>query len=183
MIWFSVSATTSCDILAVFYEAKKEGKKFKVVACETRPLLQGARLTMWELMQHKIDSTLICDNMAAHLMNQGKVNKIFVGADRIAANGDVANKIGTYGLAVLASKHQIPFYVVAPSTTFDLSLKSGKQIPIEQRDGQEVRELFGMQVAPCGVKVYNPAFDVTPNELISGIVTERGIFRKPYKFK
>lgn len=176
-------ATADCGTaLGVFYEAKKQGKKIKVYADETRPLLQGARLTMWELIQHKIDATLICDNTAAHLMGQGKISKIFVGADRIAANGDAANKIGTYGLAVLASAHKIPFYVVAPSTTFDLSLKSGKEIPIEQRDPQEVRELFGRQVAPCGIKAYNPAFDVTPNELISGIVTERGIFRKPYKF-
>jgi len=168
--------------LGVFYEAKKQGKKIKVYADETRPLLQGARLTMWELMQHKIDATLICDNMVAHLMHQGKIDKVFVGADRIARNGDAANKIGTYGVALLAKIHKVPFYVVAPSSTFDLSLKSGKQIPIEQRSAQEVREVFGKQTAPGNAKVYNPAFDVTPNELISAIITERGIFRKPYKF-
>jgi len=168
--------------LGVFYTAKNEGKKIKVYADETRPLLQGARLTAWELMQHKIDVTLICDNMAAHLMREGKIDKIFLGADRIAANGDAANKIGTYGLAVLAKEHKIPFYVVAPTSTFDLSLKSGKQIPIEQRDPQEVREIYGKQVVPKNVKVYNPAFDVTPNGLISAIITERGIFRKPYRF-
>ena len=167
--------------LGVIYEAKKQGKRIKVYADETRPVLQGARLTTWELMQHKIDVTLICDSMAADLMAKGKIDKIFVGADRIAANGDAANKIGTYNLAVLAKYHRIPFYVVAPSSSFDLRLKSGKDIPIEQRSSQEVREIFGKQIAPKKVKVYNPAFDVTPNQLISAIVTEQGIFRKPYK--
>jgi len=167
--------------LGVIYEAKKQGKGVKVYADETRPLLQGARLTAWELMKHKIDVTLICDNMAAQLMKEGKVNKIFVGADRIAANGDAANKIGTYSLAVLADFHRIPFYVVAPASSFDLRLKSGREIPIEQRDPQEVREVFGKRIAPRNVKVCNPAFDVTPHRLISAIVTERGIFRKPYK--
>jgi len=167
--------------LGVMYEAQKQGKKFKVYADETRPVLQGARLTAWELKQQKIDVTLICDNMAAQLMKEGKIDKIFVGADRIAANGDAANKIGTYSLAVLAKFHQIPFYVVAPISTFDFRLRSGKDIPIEQRDPQEVREVYGKQIAPKNVKVYNPAFDVTPHRLISAIVTERGIFRKPYK--
>lgn len=167
--------------LGVIYEAKKQGKKLKVYADETRPVLQGARLTSWELMKNKVDVTLICDNMAAQLMKEGKIDKIFVGADRIAANGDAANKIGTYSLAVLADFHKIPFYVVAPVSTFDFCLKSGKDIPIEQRDPQEVREVFGKQVAPKNVKVYNPAFDVTPNSLISAIITERGILRKPYE--
>ncbi|MBL7084499.1 MAG: S-methyl-5-thioribose-1-phosphate isomerase [Candidatus Omnitrophica bacterium] len=167
--------------LGVIYEAKKQGKRIKVYADETRPVLQGARLTTWELMQHKVDVTLICDNMAAQLMKEGRIDKILVGADRIAANGDAANKIGTYNLAILANFHRIPFYVVAPASSFDLRLRSGKDIPIEQRDPQEVREVFGKQIAPKKVKVYNPAFDVTPNQLISAIVTERGIFRKPYK--
>ncbi len=167
--------------LGVIYEAKNEGKRIKVYADETRPVLQGARLTTWELIQHKIDVTLICDNMAADLMKKGEIDKIFVGADRIAANGDAANKIGTYNLAVLANFHRIPFYVVAPVSSFDLRLKSGKDIPIEQRSPQEVREILGKQIAPKNVKVYNPAFDITPHHLISAIVTERGIFRKPYK--
>ncbi|MCQ9208529.1 MAG: S-methyl-5-thioribose-1-phosphate isomerase [Omnitrophica bacterium] len=167
--------------LGVMYKAKRAGKRFKVYADETRPVLQGARLTAWELIRHKIDVTLICDNMAAQLMKEGKISKIFVGADRIAANGDAANKIGTYNLAVLANFHRIPFYVVAPVSTFDFSLKSGKDIPIEQRDPREVKEIFGQQIAPKNVKVYNPAFDVTPQHLISAIVTERGILGKPYK--
>ena len=167
--------------LGVIYEAKKQAKRIKVYTDETRPVLQGARLTTWELMQHKIDVTLICDNMAADLMQKGKVDKILVGADRIAANGDTANKIGTYNLAVLANFHHIPFYVVAPASSFDLRLKCGKDIPIEQRDSRELREIFGRQLAPKRVKVYNPAFDVTPNSLITAIVTEKGILRKPYK--
>ncbi len=166
--------------LGVIYEAKREGKRIKVFAGETRPVLQGARLTSWELIRHKIDITLICDNMAADLMGKGRISKILVGADRIAANGDAANKIGTYSLAVLANYHRIPFYVVAPASSFDLRLKSGRDIPIEQRDPREVREIYGRQIAPKKVKVYNPAFDVTPHQLISAIVTERGIFRKPY---
>jgi methylthioribose-1-phosphate isomerase len=169
--------------LGVIYQAKAEGKRIKVYADETRPVLQGARLTAWELMKHKIDVTLICDNMAAQLMNKERINKVFVGADRIAANGDVANKIGTYNLAVLANFHRIPFYVVAPTSSFDLRIESGKDIPIEQRDPQEVREVYGRQIAPRNVKVDNPAFDVTPHDLVCAIVTERGIFRKPYKFK
>jgi methylthioribose-1-phosphate isomerase len=165
--------------LGVFYAAKEAKKKFKVFACETRPLLQGSRLTAWELMQNKIDTTLITDSMAAVAMRDKKIKAVFTGADRIAANGDSANKIGTYGLAVLAKHHNIPFYIVAPKSTFDLSLKSGKEIPIEERDGDEVRYFQGKQSAPKNVKVFNPAFDVTPNVLISGIVTEYGIISKP----
>ncbi|MFC1631726.1 S-methyl-5-thioribose-1-phosphate isomerase [Candidatus Omnitrophota bacterium] len=167
--------------LGVIYQAQHQGKRIKVYADETRPILQGARLTAWELIKHKIDVTLICDNMAAQLMQDNKIDQIFVGADRIAANGDAANKIGTYNLAVLADFHRIPFYIVAPLSSFDLSLSSGKQIPIEQRDPQEVRQVLGRQVAPAKVKVYNPAFDVTPHKLISAIITERGILRRPYR--
>ena len=165
----------------VFYSAKKQGKKFSVYACETRPLLQGARLTCWELTREKIDTTLICDNMAATLMAQGKVDIIFTGADRIAVNGDAANKIGTYMLAVLAKHHGVPFYMVAPKSSFDLGIKLGKQIPIEQRNPNEVTHFAGVATAPRGVKVYNPAFDVTPASLISGIVTEYGIINPPYR--
>ncbi len=167
--------------LGVLYKAKEAGRRFKVYADETRPLLQGARLTTWELMKHGIDVTLICDNMAASLMAQGKIDKIFVGADRIASNGDAANKIGTYNLAVLANYHKIPFYVVAPISSFDFTIKSGKEIPIEERSHREVLEIGGKLIAPRDAKAYNPAFDVTPNELISAIVTEKGIFRKPFK--
>lgn len=166
--------------LGVLFEANKQGKHIKVYADETRPLLQGARLTTWELMREGIDTTLICDNMAASLMAKGRIDKIFVGADRIAANGDAANKIGTYSLAVLAKYHRIPFYIVAPLSTFDFNLKAGKDIPIEERDGDEVRAILGKRIAPDKVKVYNPAFDVTPNELITAIVNEKGIFRRPY---
>jgi len=166
--------------LGVFYSAKKQGKKFSVYSLETRPLLQGARLTCWELLREKIDTTLICDNMAASLMLKGKVDIILAGADRIASNGDTANKIGTYMLAVLAKHHKIPFYIVAPSTTFDLTIKSGQQIPIEERKSEEVTHFAGVSTAPKGVKVYNPAFDVTPAKLITGIVTEHGIIRPPY---
>ncbi|MDP3804065.1 MAG: S-methyl-5-thioribose-1-phosphate isomerase [Candidatus Omnitrophota bacterium] len=166
--------------LGVLFESKKEGKRFHVYADETRPLLQGARLTAWELLHEGIDTTLICDNTAASLMAKGKIDKIFVGADRIASNGDAANKIGTYNLAVLAKYHRVPFYVVAPLSTFDFRIKTGVDIPIEERDGDEVRSIGGKFIAPKKVRVYNPAFDVTPNELISAIITEKGIFRKPY---
>ncbi len=166
--------------LGVLFEAARQGKRIKVYADETRPLLQGARLTTWELLHEGIDTTLICDNMAASLMAKGRIDKIFVGADRIALNGDAANKIGTYSLGVLAKHHRVPFYVVAPLSTFDLNLKSGKDIPIEERDGDEVRTILGKLIAPEKVKVYNPAFDVTPNELITAIITEKGILRKPY---
>ncbi|MDD5432245.1 MAG: S-methyl-5-thioribose-1-phosphate isomerase [Candidatus Omnitrophica bacterium] len=168
--------------LGVIYSAKKEGKRFKVFACETRPLLQGARLTTWELKRNGIDVTLICDNMAASLMGQGKINKVITGADRIAANGDSANKIGTYSLAVLSKFHNIPFYIAAPKSTFDLSINSGKQIPIEQRDAKEITSLFFKQPIACaGVKVYNPAFDVTPAKLISAIITDHGVIKHPNK--
>ena len=161
--------------LGVLFEAHKQGKRIKVYVDETRPLLQGSRLTTWELMRDKIDTTLICDNMAASLMAKGKIDMIFVGADRIAANGDAANKIGTYNLAVLADYHKIPFYVVAPISTFDFRLKTGKDIPIEERDGNEVRSALGKMIAPRNVKAYNPAFDVTPAKLITAIITEKGI--------
>jgi methylthioribose-1-phosphate isomerase len=166
--------------LGVLFEAKRRGRYFRVYADETRPLMQGARLTTWELMREGIDTTLICDNMAASLMAEGEIDKILVGADRIAANGDAANKIGTYNLAVLAKYHGVPFYVAAPLSTFDFRLKSGRDIPIEERSGDEVRKILGKAIAPKNVKVYNPAFDVTPGELITAIVTERGIFKKPY---
>lgn len=163
--------------LAVLFTAAEQGRRFQVFADETRPLLQGARLTAWELQQRGIDVTLICDNMAAQVMKEGKIQVVVVGADRIAANGDTANKVGTYGVALLAQAHSIPLYVAAPSSTFDLSIPTGDQIPIEQRDPREVTHGFGKQTAPDGVKVYNPAFDVTPARLISGIITEKGLIR------
>ncbi|MFH1562565.1 MAG: S-methyl-5-thioribose-1-phosphate isomerase [Nitrospirota bacterium] len=164
--------------LAAIYTAKAQGKKIKVFADETRPLLQGARLTTWELQQAGIDVTLICDNMAAVVMKQGKINLVIVGADRIVKNGDVANKIGTYGVAVLAKEHNIPFYVIAPTSTFDLSLEDGSQIPIEERGADEITYGFGKRTAPVGINVYSPAFDVTPNRFIKAIVTENGIWIK-----
>ncbi|MDP2906069.1 MAG: S-methyl-5-thioribose-1-phosphate isomerase [Candidatus Omnitrophota bacterium] len=168
--------------LGVIYRAKEEGKRIKVFSCETRPLLQGARLTTWELSRKGVDVTANCDNMAATLMSQGKIDKVIAGADRIAANGDTANKIGTYSLAILARYHKIPFYIAAPAPTFDLSIKTGKDIPIEQRDPKEVSELFYKKpMITKGVKIYNPAFDVTPHELITAIITDKGIIRKPYK--
>src|SRR5262249_6207732 len=152
-----------------------QGKSFRVFVDETRPLLQGARLTAWELRQAGIDLTLICDSMAAQIMREGKVQLVIVGADRIAVNGDTANKIGTYGVAVLARAHRIPFYVAAPSSTFDLSIPDGSAIPIEQRESAEITSPFGRTTAPDGICVYNPAFDVTPAHLISGIITDRGL--------
>ncbi len=164
--------------LGVIRAACEQGKKINVIADETRPVLQGSRLTAWELMQDHIPVTLITDNMAGSLMRQGKIHLCVVGADRIAANGDVANKIGTYSVAVLAKAHNIPFYVAAPYSTIDLNTKSGDQIPIEQRNPSEVTSIHGSHpVAPKGVAVYNPAFDVTPAELITGIITERGVFK------
>jgi methylthioribose-1-phosphate isomerase len=163
--------------LAAIFTAADQGKRLKVYADETRPLLQGARLTAWELQQAGIDVTVICDSMAARVMKEGRVQSVIVGADRIAANGDAANKIGTYGLAVLARAHDIPFYVAAPSSTFDLSLPNGDGIPIEERDPREVTHGFGRQTVPDGVRVYNPAFDVTPRDLIAAIVTEKGLIR------
>jgi methylthioribose-1-phosphate isomerase len=161
--------------LAVIFAAHEAGKQLQVYADETRPLLQGARLTAWELQQRGIDVTLICDSMAAQVMREGRVQAVVVGADRIAANGDTANKIGTYGVALLAAAHDIPFYVAAPSSTFDLAISSGEQIPIEERSAEEITHGFGRQTAPTGIKVYNPAFDVTPAHLIRGIICERGI--------
>jgi methylthioribose-1-phosphate isomerase len=168
--------------LGVIFTAANQGKKIRVFADETRPLLQGARLTTWELLKAGIDVTLICDNMAAWVMQQGWIDCVMVGADRIAANGDAANKIGTYNVAVLARHHHIPFYVIAPTSTFDLSLHTGAEIAIEQRAREEVTHGFGRQTAPAGVAVYNPAFDVTPNELITAIVSEQGIFAPPFHF-
>jgi methylthioribose-1-phosphate isomerase len=161
--------------LAVIFSAFEQGKAVHVYADETRPLLQGARLTAWELVRRRVPVTLICDSMAAQVMKEGKIQMVVVGADRIAANGDVANKIGTYGVALLARAHGIPFYVAAPSSTFDLSLADGSTIPIEQRDPREITHGFGRQTAPEGVDVYNPAFDVTPAGLIAGLITERGV--------
>jgi len=165
--------------LSPMFEAHKKGKKFKVYADETRPLLQGARLTAWELKQAAIDVTIICDNMAGWLMKQGKISAVITGADRIAANGDTANKIGTYSLSILAREHSVPFYIAAPSSTFDLSIKSGAEIPIEQRSAEEVTTFAGTQTAPAGVGVYNPAFDVTEARDIAAIITEKGVIEKP----
>ena len=168
--------------LGVIYRAKQDGKKVSVYACETRPILQGARLTTWELKKMGVDVTLITDNMAATLMQKGTIDYVIVGADRIASNGDTANKIGTYNLAVLAGYHNIPFYIAAPASTFDLNIKSGEDIPIEQRDECEVTDLFfKSRICPKGIKVFNPAFDVTPHKLISAIITDKGIIRPPYK--
>lgn len=161
--------------LAIPITAHEEGKRLHVFVDETRPLLQGARLTAWELFQHGIASTLICDSMAAQVMREGRVQAVIVGADRIAANGDTANKIGTYGVAMLAHAHGIPFYVAAPVTTFDLSLPDGSGIPIEQRDGEEITRWKDHVTAPDGMPVYNPAFDVTPARLITALITDRGV--------
>lgn len=163
--------------LAVFYSAHEQGKRLRIFVDETRPLLQGARLTAWELRQRGLDVTLLCDNAAAALMRTGQVRAVVVGADRIAANGDAANKIGTYGVALAAAAHDVPFYVAAPSSTFDPSLSDGDAIPIELRDGREVTHGFGRATAPDEVAVYNPAFDVTPARLIAGIICEHGVIR------
>jgi methylthioribose-1-phosphate isomerase len=166
--------------LAPMYVAHRAGKHFHVFVDETRPVLQGARLTAWELQQEGIPITLITDNMAGHFMRRGGIKAVFVGADRIAANGDVANKIGTYSVAVLAHAHGIPFYVVAPCSTIDLQLPSGEHIPIEQRPPEEVTNVRGAIIAPLGVQVANPAFDVTPHSYVQAIITERGIVRPPF---
>jgi methylthioribose-1-phosphate isomerase len=166
--------------LGVIRGAVESGKQVAVFADETRPFLQGARLTAWELVREGIPTTVITDNMAGALMRQGRVNFVVVGADRIAANGDTANKIGTYGVAVLAREHAIPFYVAAPLSTIDLETPDGSAIPIEERSAKEVTHVGGAQLAPVGAGVWNPAFDVTPHHLIAGIITERGIFRAPY---
>ncbi|MFN2530476.1 MAG: S-methyl-5-thioribose-1-phosphate isomerase [Pyrinomonadaceae bacterium] len=167
--------------LGVIRGARDAGKRVAVIADETRPFLQGLRLTAWELAKDDIPVTVITDNMSGHLMKSGKIDAVVVGADRIAANGDTANKIGTYMVAVLAKEHNIPFYVAAPVTTLDLSLQSGEQIPIEERETTEVTHIRGHQLAPAGVAVENPAFDVTPNSLITAIITNRGIARPPFK--
>lgn len=169
--------------LGVLYAAREMRKKVTVYVDETRPLLQGARLTAWELLQAGFDVTLICDAAAAFLMQQGRVDCVLVGADRIAANGDVANKVGTYNLAVVARCHQIPFYVAAPSSTLDLESATGADIPIEERGAEELISGFGVQIAPAGIKVYNPAFDVTPHELVSAIITEKGVITPPFAEK
>ncbi len=166
--------------LGVIKQAQEQGKKIKVFATETRPLLQGARLTTWELKKANIPVTLITDSMAGYFMSRGEVDCVIVGADRIAANGDTANKIGTYALAVLAKENGIPFYVAAPTTTIDLSLSSGEEIPIEQRSPQEVTHIQGVGIAPEGIEAANPAFDVTPHKYITAIITERGIIKEPY---
>ncbi|MDD5348330.1 MAG: S-methyl-5-thioribose-1-phosphate isomerase [Candidatus Omnitrophica bacterium] len=177
----SLAAIDFGTALGVLYRAKQQGKRFKVFACETRPLLQGARLTTWELTRRGIDVTLICDSMAATLMQRGSIGKVFTGADRIAANGDTANKVGTYSLAVLSRYHRIPFYVAAPVTTFDGKISTGNDIPIEERPPEEVTTLFFKRpMAAKGVRVFNPAFDVTPSSLITAIITDHGMIRPPY---
>jgi len=173
-------ATRYGTALAPFFIAQERGKKIHVYADETRPLLQGARLTSWELKEAGILVTLICDNMAASVMAKGKVQAVIVGTDRTASNGDVANKIGTYGVAILAKEHNIPFYVALPTSTIDMALTSGDQIPIEERDPREITHGFGKQTAPDGIDVYNPAFDVTPNKYVTAFITEKGIIRPPY---
>ena len=165
--------------LGIVRAAVEAGKHVQVIACEARPFLQGARLTAWELKRDRIPVTLITDNMAGHLMQRGRISCVVVGTDRTAANGDVANKIGTYTLAVLAHRHSIPFYVAAPSSSIDLACPRGEKIPIEERPPREVTHVFDRQIAPSGVRVFNPAFDVTPSELVTAIVTERGVARQP----
>jgi methylthioribose-1-phosphate isomerase len=166
--------------LGVIRALKESGKEIEVWVNETRPLLQGARLTAWELKKEKIPATLITDNMAGYLMQNGAVDAVVVGCDRVAANGDVANKIGTYSIAVLAQRHGIPFYVAGPTSSIDIKCPTGKEIPIEQRDPKEVSHIFGRALAPKGVKTLNPAFDVTPQDLISAIITEKGVIHPPY---
>ncbi|MFK7778441.1 MAG: S-methyl-5-thioribose-1-phosphate isomerase [Gimesia sp.] len=163
--------------LSVIFTAHDQGKNIHVYADETRPLLQGARLTAWELMQRNVPSTLICDSMAAWVMKEGRIQAVITGSDRIAANGDAANKIGTYGLSVLAKAHGIPFYIAAPSSTFDFAIESGEDIPIEQRDSLEITKGFGNQTAPDNVQTYNPAFDVAPAENITALITEKGVIQ------
>ena len=167
--------------LGVIRALKESGKQFEVYVNETRPFLQGARLTAWELKKEKIPATLVTDNMVGYLMQQGRVDAVVVGCDRVAANGDVANKIGTYTVAVLAKRHNIPFYVAGPTSSIDIDCPSGEDIPIEQRDGKEVSHIFGKALAPTGMKVFNPAFDVTGQELITAIITERGVINPPYQ--
>jgi len=177
----SIATARYGTALAPFYIGKERGVDLHVYACETRPVLQGARLTTWELMQAGIDVTLITDSMAAHTIQTKKISAIIVGADRIAANGDTANKIGTLNLAILAKEYDIPFFVAAPLSTFDLSIESGKDIPIEERNLEEITTIQGIQIAPDEVKVFNPAFDVTPHSYISGIITEKGLITGSYE--
>jgi methylthioribose-1-phosphate isomerase len=167
--------------LGVIRAIKESGKQIEVWVNETRPFLQGARLTAWELKKEKIPATLVTDNMAGFLIQKGKVDAVVVGCDRVAANGDVANKIGTYGIAVLARRHGIPFYVAGPTSSIDMNCSSGDEIPIEHRDPKEVSHIFGRAMAPKGVKIFNPAFDVTPQDLISAIITEKGVIHPPYQ--
>jgi methylthioribose-1-phosphate isomerase len=176
----SIATARYGTALAPIYLAKEKNINLSVYACETRPVLQGARLTTWELLQADVDVTLITDNMAAHTIFSKGISAIIVGADRIAANGDTANKIGTYNLALLAGAFQIPFYVAAPLSTFDTETKSGAEIPIEERDPREITHFGGQQIAPDHVKVFNPAFDVTPHHLITGIITEKGVLSGDY---
>ena len=174
-------ATAGCGTaLGVIRVAHESGKRLRVLAAETRPFLQGARLTAWELKKDGIPVTLITDNMVGHFMKKGDINLVIVGADRIAANGDVANKIGTYSVATLAKAHKIPFYVAAPISTLDLSLNSGTDIPIEERDPKEVTHMCGKRVAPKGVPALNPAFDITPNRYVTAIITEMGVATRPF---
>lgn len=167
--------------LGVLFEAKRQGRRFHVYVDETRPVLQGARLTAWELKRYRIPFTLICDNMAGSLMRNGRISKVITGADRIVRNGDTANKIGTYSVACLARAHQIPFYVAAPSSTFDLNRSRGAEIPIEERSPAEITDKFKMPIAPAGAKMFNPAFDVTPHKLIAAFITEKGILKPPFE--
>ncbi|KEK25965.1 S-methyl-5-thioribose-1-phosphate isomerase [Bacillus gaemokensis] len=179
----SIATARYGTALAPFYIGKERGIHLHAYACETRPVLQGGRLTTWELKQADVDVTLITDNMAAHTIRTKEISAIIVGADRIVANGDTANKIGTLNLAILAKYFQIPFYVAAPLSTFDITKQTGAEIVIEERDESEVTKIVGKQVAPVGIDVYNPAFDVTPHELITGIITEKGILQEDYKTK
>ena len=166
--------------LGVIRSAHEAGKQISVIATETRPFLQGARLTTWELKKDHVPVTLITDGMVGHFMKRGAISAVIVGADRAAANGDVANKIGTYQVAVLAARHRVPFYVAAPTSTIDLACPNGDAIPIEERNAREVTHVFERQIAPSGIKVMNPAFDVTPHGLVTAIITERGVVRAPY---
>lgn len=176
----ALATAGSGTALGVIFKAKEAGKKISVFVDETRPLLQGSRLTAWELQRRRIDFNLICDSMAGWMMREKRVDLVLVGADRIAANGDTANKVGTYSLAVLARYHKIPFYIAAPATTFDLDIPDGNSIPIEERCGDEVTCFYGKRVAPPGVTVCNPAFDIAPAGLITAFITDQGVIRPPY---
>ena len=177
----ALATAGSGTALSVLFEAWARGTRFQVIADETRPLLQGARLTSWELARAGIPVTVIADNAAAHLMACGEIDRVITGADRVAANGDAANKIGTYGVAVLAARHDVPFFIAAPSTTFDFEVAEGNQIPIEERTGDEVWRIVSEEVPPVGVAFRNPAFDITPAELIAGWITEEGVLQPPFR--